>query len=403
MIRPRLTDLKNQTADMETSSEDIIKSMIKESADSIITRNLVGNDGSKVYVPKLQVESSETDKSVQQEGNAEQNGEQESEQSNTVSTYESDPVFGLFDSNKNDTIDIRADNSSASGNVSSNENIVDKSEGLSESKPKTDNRVKMILPGAGSLSSGKSSNIENESIDKVTEDPENFADSSDDSEKSVERSSDNEDTYDEDNDVLSETRVIRNTSSAKQRTICDDDNNSSFYVPKVDKFPKNFMSFVYDQFDFSMYGRKLPGMGSVLAAYIFIKEGYPSDMPITQRVSDIVDLYHGKYEVSNADIQEKLLDMTDRLNVEFNNIRQLIRQDVMRKLTAVELISLYDVFRQMNFSLQDNVGSPEEVNFQERGMAEMQKSLERQTSNKLERDKIDNGHDVYAARYKEGH
>ena len=43
------------------------------------------------------------------------------------------------------------------------------------------------------------------------------------------------------------------------------------------------------------------------------------------------------------------------------------------------------------------------VNFQERGMAEMQKSLERQTSNKLERDKIDNGHDVYAARYKEGH
>ena len=407
MRRVRLSDYKDPS-----ENEDVIKDAIKTSTESIITKNLM-SDNSSVYVPKLEIEQGSSENDAVSDN--------EPEESNVVNTYESDPIasmFGKIDSNKYNSINNRSVNSNISKNDSEkvenqsdiSKNVSDdtenhKSENQSERKART-----IVMPGAGSVVTDIADDSKLVADDKLVHDVRDTYRPSDESNTGKNQSSMNDASVSGVNDnrddrIFNENqnfeRRIDRSASMKPRTICDDSENS-FYISRVEKVPKHIMDFIYDQFDLSKFGRKLPSMGAVFTAYVFIKEGYPSDMPIPQRASEVVDLYKGDYEVSSADIQDRLLTLTNRLSAEFDSVRQLIRQDVMKKLTAVEIISIYDVFRQMQFSVQDRAGSPEDVDFQERGMAEMQRSLERQTVNKLEKDKIDNGHDVYTAKYKEG-
>lgn len=408
MKRARFTDLKNQTVDSENTNEDIIKGTIRASVDTIVTRNLMA-DSNAVYVPKIDVGDNKSSDDLADDGHTD-DLPVDNTVPNELNTYNSDPIIGLFDNNKYDTTHNTSVNHKSVSNDEPVGNIPDKQEDLHANESVTEHRVTMILPGSGSVSAVKSDNNTIESVDtseEIVSLKSNSESQRENDDLAGDLSFDESDVSSIDNDdyngeyTPSNVRIVKSKSSVKPRSICDDDGD--FYVARVYKFPKNVLNYICDQFDFSSCGKNIPAMGHILAAYIFIKEGYPDDMPIPQKVSDVVDMYKGTYTVSNSDIQEKLLTAMDRFNAEFNNIRQMLRSDIMKKLSAIEMISLYDVFRQMNFSLQDNVGSPEEVNFQEQGMAEMQRSLERQVVSKLEKDKIDNGHDIYNAKYKESH
>lgn len=391
--RVHLSDINKQD---DNNAEDIIKKSVQASSDNIIARNLV-NGSSKLQVAAVKIE-----------GEDDTDSSEPSEEEKEPVRKNSDPIYNLFDSNKYDIVDdISANNENeevtrAAHDISSSSYAESRDNANVEHNDEEDDEVITVAP-----KSGRKSVTEHAS--------ENWSDVSDDSsvqndDKSFINEENGADNLDMNGDSgsdgdnvdidVSHGRVTSRNISTKPRTIRDD-YDASECVPKITNLPLVVMDRLSEQFDLSRYGRKVPGMQTILTAYIFIKEGYPQDFPISQKVSDVVDCYRGGREISNEDLQEKMMGMSEKIDAEFENMRAFLRRDVMRKLTAIEISSLYSIFRAMDFSVNDNMSDPADVDFQERGMSEMQKSLERQVINKLESDKVDNGRDVYNARFKE--
>lgn len=404
----RFSDFKNDGQE----AEDKMRDAINESADKIIAKNLVRDPGS-INVPEVEVArpSSETEAVKPPVEKFINNG---------------DPFFDtMFDNDKNNILHNNAVNSedvSDAGIQSDSDNdkpvmILPKSAKRQDVLPDKDSGdfgdhmdTRHIDLPPEPVSSQPVYDTPNDVRSKVSDQND---DSDDDSDDDIDvgllgltQANDEDEDEDEDAEEQSDRfvsqgtqRMMKSADALKERTICDG-NSPGYYMERVRTFPNDFKQFIIDKFDNTSYrNKKLPSFGYYLSAYIFIKEGYPSDMPITQMVSDIVDTYKGEYEISTADIQEKLSGMNDRIISEFSSLRLFLRQEMMKKLNAIELAAVYDVFQGMGFSTEESVGSAEEVDFLEAG--EMQRSLDRQAISKMEYDKLDDGTYAYNARFKE--
>ena len=127
-----------------------------------------------------------------------------------------------------------------------------------------------------------------------------------------------------------------------------------------------------------------------IIAYIYLKEGQPPDMPVSDAVKALAASYSGE-KVSARDIQ--LMVEKDLLQVD-NRIR-----DMMKIVQAIELGVAYDICKAAGLTRYD-ADDPGTVDFLEKNVLDLFARLERQSQTKVSKDNDKEGRDIYKSKYR---
>ncbi|MBO5435624.1 hypothetical protein J6A31_07510 [bacterium] len=110
-------------------------------------------------------------------------------------------------------------------------------------------------------------------------------------------------------------------------------------------------------------------MDDAVAAYIYYKEGRPSDIAVPDRIKIIAEHYVGE-TTTPADVQDALSKRLAQMDGH-NKV-------MARKLDVIELAVAYALFDHIGFRRKDQT-SPSSVDFLEQGMSDLISQLERQS------------------------
>jgi hypothetical protein len=117
-------------------------------------------------------------------------------------------------------------------------------------------------------------------------------------------------------------------------------------------------------------------MDEAVAAYVYLKEGEPSDIQVPYEIKKLAKGYIGD-SVTPKDVQDELMKEIYKLR-EYNT-------KFMKKLNSVELAVSYALFDRLGFR-KANALTPGELNFLEAGISDLVKQLEKQSEIKQNRD-----------------
>lgn len=109
-----------------------------------------------------------------------------------------------------------------------------------------------------------------------------------------------------------------------------------------------------------------------IAAYIYIKEGKPTDVNIPDGVREIAESYTGE-TMTAADVDKSLKGSVQ----EFRTYVQKQLRALAERLYTVEMLLGYSVFDQLEFR-QKSVPTPQDIDLQETGLADLLKHVEKQ-------------------------
>lgn len=127
-----------------------------------------------------------------------------------------------------------------------------------------------------------------------------------------------------------------------------------------------------------------------IIAYIYLKEGQPPDMPVSDAVKALAASYSGE-KVSARDIQ--LMVEKDLLQVD-NRIR-----DMMKIVQAIELGVAYNTCKAAGLTRYE-ADDPGTVDFLEKNVLDLFARLERQSQTKVSKDNDKEGRDIYKSKYR---
>lgn len=125
-------------------------------------------------------------------------------------------------------------------------------------------------------------------------------------------------------------------------------------------------------------------MNDAVAAYMYLKEGKPSDLDIPEHIKNIADTYIGE-TVTVKDAQDELIKEMVQLKAYDRAIAQ--------KLETLELAIVYALFDHIGFRRNDQ-SSPGTVDFLEQGVTDLINRLEKQSQVKQMRDAQRNGRPI---------
>lgn len=125
-------------------------------------------------------------------------------------------------------------------------------------------------------------------------------------------------------------------------------------------------------------------MDEAVAAYMYLKEGKPSDLNVPERVKVVADTYIGE-TVTVKDAQDELTKELVQLKAYDRAISQ--------KLETLELAVVYALFDHIGFRKTDQ-SSPGTIDFLEQGVIDMINRLEKQSHVKQMRDAQRNGRPI---------
>lgn len=123
-------------------------------------------------------------------------------------------------------------------------------------------------------------------------------------------------------------------------------------------------------------------MNVAVAAYIYIKENYPENIIIPDKVADILTHYNDE-SATVSDLQSLMKQEMANLHKQNNELRDENRR-LTEKLDAIETAVLYLIFDSAGFRKKEQF-SPGEVDFLEMGMDELRTRLNKQASDRRER------------------
>lgn len=145
------------------------------------------------------------------------------------------------------------------------------------------------------------------------------------------------------------------------------------------KVPTALVERVQSMFDTK--GNSVP-MDVAVSAYIYIKENYPEDVIVSDKISEVLDIFSEK-AVSNQDLQQLLKQQMVHLRKQNDELRAENRR-LLEQLDTIETAILYVIFENAGFRKKDQF-SPGEVDFLEIGMEDLRKRLDLQSSDRRER------------------
>lgn len=154
--------------------------------------------------------------------------------------------------------------------------------------------------------------------------------------------------------------------------------NADIAMSTLKKFPTELAQYIKKLFP------EARTMDEAVAAYVYMKEGEPDDIPVPKEIKQLVKGYIGE-AVTLKDVQDEVLKELTRVR-EYNT-------RVMKKLNAVELAVGYDIFDRLGFR-KANALTPSELNFLEAGMSDLIKQLEKQSEIKQNRDQQKSGRPI---------
>lgn len=118
-----------------------------------------------------------------------------------------------------------------------------------------------------------------------------------------------------------------------------------------------------------------------LAAYVYIKEGRPDSLQVSERIRDVADSYKG----DASTIEDLKMDLESQIrDIKQKNAR------MFSKLESIELGVVYTIFDRAGFRKED-MPDPGSINFLEGRIMEMAKQLDKQAADQHMRDSIREG------------
>lgn len=141
--------------------------------------------------------------------------------------------------------------------------------------------------------------------------------------------------------------------------------NEPVKMSNIRSFPRDLAIYVKN-----MFGGHATTMDEAIAAYIYLKEGCPQDIPVPDHIKDLVHHFTGD-NVTNSDLQYTI-------NKELRDLKKLNRI-LVQKLSDIMLGVVYGIHQQMGFSTRDPALTSGEVDFLESSVTDMRKRLENQS------------------------
>ena len=204
---------------------------------------------------------------------------------------------------------------------------------------------------------------------------------------------DGESSYDEDDgfeDDYAEQERIRREKEAKLRERTSQANAKNRPKP-AKQTPSKGKTVSEDEIQYA-YLRKVPKelvqrikaqfptaatMDEAVAAYLFLKEGKPNDVTVTERIRSVAANYVGE-EISAKDAQDEILKAITQLTLQLRTLS--------KKSNAIELAAVYMLFDYIGFRKKDQI-SPSDVDFLEKGINEFITNLEKSAEVKAMKDR----------------
>lgn len=204
-------------------------------------------------------------------------------------------------------------------------------------------------------------------------------DSEDVSEEQDEESVDDSDEKSADNPVKSKPQV-------KHRVYPKYKSDADIAKSALRDFPTDMATYIKD-----LFNGEAKTMSDAVAAYVYLKGDLPPDIAVPERIKDLSAHYIGE-TVTNNDLRYELRNEIRSLKVLINDLKTANR-DMMQKMCDVELATVYSVFEKLGFSTKQ-ADAPEDTDFLEIGVTDMERRLESQSKNRREREKIAKGRPI---------
>lgn len=179
------------------------------------------------------------------------------------------------------------------------------------------------------------------------------------------------------------------------------DNDGQMFVDKGDmpcssmkNIPQHMLNYIRDQFPAAT------SMNDALSAYVYVHEGCPADMAITQGIADVAKSYRGpESDFTNETLYDNLLKEFDSLSGQFSSLMSEFNRmktqymTVIAKVSAVEMAIVYDLCDRIGFRTKAQ-DSPATINFLESCVSDMMAQLERESAMKTSRDAVKSGRPI---------
>lgn len=172
---------------------------------------------------------------------------------------------------------------------------------------------------------------------------------------------------------------VINTGERIKRAKSKSVSSSEVKMSSLRDIPTELAKLVQSKFDAGL--NAIP-MNVAVAAYIYIKENYPEDIIIPDKVADILTRYNDE-SATVSDLQSLMKQEMTNLHKQNNELREENRR-LTEKLDTIETAVLYLIFDGAGFRKKEQL-SPGEVDFLEMGMDELRTRLNKQASDRRER------------------
>lgn len=151
-----------------------------------------------------------------------------------------------------------------------------------------------------------------------------------------------------------------------------------FPISHIKKFPRDLAQRIKTLFPAART------IDEALAAYVYLKEGKPAEIPMTERLFEVMDSYSGEV-ITVKDAQDELVKEILQLKVHDRLLAQ--------KLETIELAVAYSLFDRIGFRKNDQ-NSPGTIDFLEQGVGDMITRLEQQSKLNQMRNNAKNGRPI---------